>query len=91
MYDCLFNNVINDHIEEQTRSLLGEEFKKTTIMPFQQQKRASDCVVFAIAYATSLVYKEAPETVMYDNTKMRPHLLKCLQCRVLGPFPNGII
>ena len=39
------------------------------IMPVQQQKNASDCGVFAIAYATSFVYKEAPETVMYDNTK----------------------
>ena len=91
MYDSLFNNVINDNIGQQTRSLLGEEFKKMTIMPVQQQKKASDCGVFAIAYATSLVYEEAPETVMYDNTKMRPHLLKCLQCRVLKPFPNGII
>ena len=91
VYDGLFNNVINDDIEEQTRNLVGDEFERLIIVPVQQQKNGSDCGVFSIAYATSLVCKEAPETVMYDHTKMRPHLLKCLQTGVIKQFPTSAV
>ena len=91
VYDGLFNNVINDDIEEQTRNLVGDEFERLIIVPVQQQKNGSDCGVFSIAYASSLVCKEAPETVMYDHTKMRPHLLKCLQTGVIKQFPTSAV
>ena len=88
VYDSLFNSVINEDIEEQCKNLLGGDFQKLSVVPVQQQNNGSDCGVFSIAYATSLVFKEAPETIQYDIAEMRTHLSRCLKTGILEPFPT---
>ena len=39
----LFNSVISKDIEEQCNNLLGDDFKKLSIVPVQQQNNGSDC------------------------------------------------
>ena len=79
LYDSLYHDIISDEVTEQTKSLLGEEFEKLIVVPVQQQQNEYDCGVFAIAYATCLVFMKDPATVAFDIPKMRPHLLECLR------------
>ena len=55
-----FHDVVCDDIEEQARSLLGQDFRRINVVPIQQQLNGSDCGVFAIAFATSLVFMQDP-------------------------------
>ena len=64
---------------EQTKSFLGDEFEKLVVIPVQQQNNGFDCGVFAIAYATYLVYTKDPLTAECDIQKLRPYLLHCLK------------
>ena len=56
LYDSLFYDVILNDLEQQVRNLIGEEFKAISVVPVQQQSNGSDRGVFAIAFATVLVY-----------------------------------
>ena len=88
LYDSLFHDVVCNDIEDQVRSLLGDEFRKLTVVPVQQQLNGSDCGVFAIAYATSLAFMHDPKTIQYDIPKMRPHLLNCVKSSKMEQFPT---
>ena len=70
----------------QTRDLLGNEFRKLSVVPVQQQLNGSDCGVFSIAYATSLMFIDDPKKVQYDISKMREHLIKCLKSGKMEQF-----
>lgn len=74
-------------MEEQARDLLGNEFGKLSVVPVQQQFNGSDCGVFSIAYATSLVFMDDPKIFQYDIAKMRGHLIKCLKSGQMEQFP----
>ena len=88
LYDSLFHEVVETEVEEQVKSLLPENFVGITNVPVQQQLNGSDCGVFAIAFATCLVYGIKPEGVTFDIPKMRPHLLHCLNAHLITPFPT---
>ena len=69
LYDSLFHDVVCDDIKDQARNLMGDEFRKLSIVPVQQQKNGSDCGVFSIAYAASLVFLNEPR--QYNMTFQR--------------------
>ena len=52
---------------------------KVNVMSVQQQPNAIDCGLFAIAFATDLLYGNSPSNVSYEHEKMRQHLFICLQ------------
>ena len=52
----------------------------------QHQIGRSDCGVFAIAFASSLCMGIDPHTLKYEQTQMRPHLLRCIESGHLLPF-----
>ena len=56
LYDSLFNDIIEHEVEEQAKSLFGGNFQCINNVPVQQQLNGSDCQVFAVAFATCLVY-----------------------------------
>ena len=58
---------------------------KIEIADMQVQKGSTDCVVFAIAVVTSLLYGIDP---FYKQDKMRNHLLCCLESGSLSVFPS---
>ena len=87
LYDSLYHDIISDEVTEQTKSLLGDEFEKLVVIPVQQQNNGCDCGVFAIAYATCLVYKKDLLTAEFDIQKMRLHLLHCLKSGQMKLFP----
>ncbi len=53
----------------------------------QMQSGSNDCGLFAIAFATALVFAEKPGTFFFDQAEMRKHLLKCLITREITQFP----
>ena len=48
------------------------------MVPVQQQTNGSDCGVFSIAYATSLVFMRDPRDIQFDISRMQLHLVNCL-------------
>lgn len=54
----------------------------------QNQPNLSDCGVFAIAFAISLVNGKRPDKIMYDVSLMRAHLLKLFENNVIEEFPH---
>jgi len=52
-----------------------------------QQTGASDCGLFAIAYATTLAFKADSSQTRYNQKLMREHLLDCFAAKTMKPFP----
>ena len=89
MYDSLYHNIIEEEVEAQVVDLVGEEYLKgITVVPVQQQTNWSDCGIFASAFATCLVHYQTPETLQFDGSIMRQHLLECLVAGKMTPFPT---
>ena len=91
LYDRLFNNIIENEVEEQVKSLFGGNFQGITNVPVQWQLNGSDCGVFAVSFATCLVYSSNPQDFMFHIPQMRPHLLQCLKAgemRLFSHFGN---
>ena len=53
----------------------------------QRQSGESDCGLFAVAIATSLLNGEDPGSKSYDQSVMRGHLAVCFHCEELAVFP----
>ena len=53
----------------------------------QQQACTRDCGLFAVAYATEICYGREPEVAAFEQSKMKAHLLQCLEKGKLRRFP----
>ena len=87
VYDSL-STPVNQEIIGLAYDLTGPAFQGIRCIPVQQQKNLSDCGVFSIAFATSLVYGQNPMNVTYNINQMRPHLMQCLKRGNITPFPT---
>lgn len=88
LMDSLTKQVISKELQELVQALLGPNFQGIFNIPVQQQMNASDCGVFAIAYATCLVYGQNPCTVIFDIPTKRQHLHRCLRAEMMQLFPT---
>ena len=90
LFDSLYHDIISQEVEDQVKDLvLAESFQKLEYAPCQQQRNGSDYGVFAIAFATSLVFGSNPQNLNFDITKMCPHLVACLQAGLMSQFPSS--
>ena len=83
IYDSrLRKTKVHPHVTKQIASLHHTKgpHLKLKIMHSQSQSRGSDCGLFAIATATSLCYGIPPSTVLFDQNRMRKHLVRCYEC-----------
>ena len=71
LYHSLYHDIISNEVTEQTTSGPGDEFEKLVVIPVQQQNNGCDFGVFAIAYATCLVYTKDPLTAEFDIQKIK--------------------
>ena len=62
---------------------------RVELSPVQQQRGAADCGLFAIAFSTDLAFGEDPTKISYEQTKLRDHLLKCLENEEMEQFPRA--
>ena len=44
--------------------------------------------MFSAAYCTALGYKQDPSGIVYNQSMMRQHLVKCLEQKQMVPFPQ---
>ena len=58
-----------------------------TVIPLQQQSQPNICGVFSIAAAFHASSGDDVGSLSFDETKMRPHLIHCLEEGELTPFP----
>ena len=56
-------------------------------MDVQMQSGSYDCALFAIAFATAIVFGKQPGFFLFDQSKMRQHLKKCLEQGSITMFP----
>ena len=67
--------------------------RKKHFLPLQlatasQQINHYDCGVYAIAFATALMFDTDPSKITFDSQNMRQHLLKCFTWQNLISFPS---
>lgn len=74
----------------QIASLLATEEPaiQLNIMDVQMQSGDSNCGLFSIAFATALVFGEQPGALLFNQQKMRAHLIKCHECQEISMFPT---
>ena len=90
LYDSLKKKHISKDVTAQIASYAYHPGPQLTILSksVQQQGNGVDCGVYAIAFATSLVYGSNPEKESCGRKKIRPHLVECLKIGKLTPFPS---
>jgi len=54
----------------------------------QKQINASDCGLFALAFATDLCHGVDPQTQAYDQENRCAHDVSCLKSQEMVPFPK---
>ncbi|CAF5027450.1 unnamed protein product [Rotaria sp. Silwood1] len=68
--------------------LPDEEKVSVSFEHVQQQIGGNDCGLFALAFATSLCYKDVPSLMFYDQISLRDHYVKCIESNEIRPFPS---
>ena len=58
------------------------------VLPVQQPANCVDCGLFAIAGATSLSHNQNLVRQVYGTTKLRQHLVSCLDARKMSVFSS---
>ena len=83
MYMCLPTMA-----KAQIATLLATEQPaiKVNYMDVHMQSGGYDCGLFAIAFATALVYGNQPGHFIFHQEKMRAHLIQCLQQQEMSLF-----
>ena len=90
----IYDSGLSTHVSLETRKLICSFFKcEQDVMNFdlinsQKQENCNDCGLFAIASATELVFGVDPAICSWDCTRMRPHLLSCLEKGIMSRFPS---
>jgi len=68
--------------------LPNEEKVSVSFENVQQQVGGNDCGLFALAFATSLCYKDVPSLIFYDQISLRNHYVKCIEDNEIQRFPS---
>ena len=89
MYDSLHMKLSKD-LKKLIADLLQHPGRTITVTHcnVQWQSGGSDCGVFAIAFATSICAGQDPTMKVFDQKKMRKHLITCLENAKMTPFPE---
>ncbi|KYN07689.1 hypothetical protein ALC62_01337 [Cyphomyrmex costatus] len=91
IYDSLNRKTLhNQHKQFLEKLFPTYDLKKNPVKfpKVQHQPNYNDCGVFAIAFATSLLFNVKPETVTYEHRLMRLHLKKILETNLIEHFPQ---
>ena len=58
------------------------------VIPVQMQQNGTDCGLFTIAFATSILHGDNPAIVKYDQMRMRSLFVKCIKAGRIENFPE---
>ena len=71
-------------------ALIWPDLDRQVIKPqvdVQQQTGGVDCGFFALAFAEWIARTGTVPTVQFDQSKLRQHMIECLQNNEITPFP----
>lgn len=80
VYDSLHGK-LDAHTKKVVADLMQSKENQIEVRyaDVQRQSGASDCGLFALAFATTLYFGDNPETISYTQSAMREHLLPCIE------------
>lgn len=85
----IYRAFMEDQEDDEDDGYEGYETSLAVSIPrVQQQGGASDCGLFAIAFAVHILRGDKIEDVEFDQRKMRSHLSSCFRKKQLLPFPT---
>ena len=90
VYDTAFDDL--PHIEQLVVASLVKTEQKVLKVKFSNvymQTNGNDCGLYAIANATALAFGRDPSKEQYIPSKLREHLLKCLEEKEMRLFPTA--
>lgn len=93
VYDSLNHEKLNSVQYKFLQRLYPHIIVDSTSVKFakvHKQPNFIDCGVFAIAYAISITYGFMPESIKYDEKKMRKHLRDIFERSVIEHFPIDV-
>ena len=80
---------VSDEVKLQLAEIYPQKHTFKYIMQqMQQQTGPEDCEVFAAVVCTALALGSNPSNIRWNQSQMRPHLLKCLVNQNLTLFPT---
>ena len=89
VYDSIYSSTQGDTKMQIAAILCSPESSiRLKIHKVQFQKGALDCGLYAIAYATDLVYGNDPASYIYKQEELGAHFLDCIHNNILSPFPK---
>ena len=94
IFDSLFVNNLSFEVKKQIASIVQTKHNQIELKleKTQQQQNATDCSIFAVAFATDLCHGIDPAKCNYsDGHELWHHFLKCLQEGFISPFPAKTI
>ena len=86
-YDSLFTNMSLSTKAIITKLLQPNESITVRMKNVAKQLGTTECGLYAIAYCISLVNRQDPCKVVYDQREMRDHLISCFENKKLTLFP----
>jgi len=88
VYDSLYS-VASECVQCQIATLLATPLSHITLnfVDVQMQAGTYDCGLFAIAFATALVFGFSPGQYLFEQRSMRKHLWNCLRSQKILMFP----
>ena len=89
MYDSLYSGA-SECVQCQIATLLASSSSHITLkfVDVQMQSGTYDCGLFAVAFATALVFGCNPGQYFFNQRSMRKHLWSCLQNQKMSMFPT---
>ena len=90
MYNSLPTGTTCRRVKQQVASIIHTNQSEVVLhhQPVQTKRGVNDCVLFALAFATSLCQGEDPTKITYVQHALRSHLTSCLEARRMNPFPK---
>ena len=87
VYDSKYSSA-SESLKTQIASLLHTEYPviKLHYRDVQKQEGSSDCGLYALAFATALIFGRKPEECSFNQSLMRAHLLQCFEERKISCF-----
>ena len=85
IYDSLYTTV-----DQGTMRLLQKMFGKKialSMQSIQKQVGSKDCGLFALAVSTAIACSIDPTKILFDQSKMRHHLIICYEKNKFSMFP----
>ena len=88
VFDSMYND-LDQECKSQVLSILKYKGKtvKFHMIPVQRQVGGTECGLFAIAFAVALCLGLNPAKLIFEQSKMRTHLISCILEQTFTNFP----